>query len=239
MSAGSRAARWAGVTAGYAGVTALLTWPLVGRLSTGIAGDLGDPVFVAWVMAWVDDHLVALLRGVPGAWEAMWQAPIFAPAPDALTFSEHFLGQALQALPVTWLGGDAVLAYNLVFLTTLVLTGVFTHGLAQRLTGSLLAATVAGFLATFNDYRIAWSVSHLHTLSIHWWVAALWAIDVWVETGRRRALAAATAMLVMLHLSSNYLMAYCAPLTAGFGVWALARHGRLRDVRRWWGLAAV
>lgn len=239
MSAGSRAARWAGVTAGYAGVTALLTWPLVRRLSTGIAGDLGDPVFVAWVMAWVDDHLAALLRGVPGAWEAMWQAPIFAPAPDALTFSEHFIGQALQALPVAWLGGDAVLAYNLVFLTTLVLTGVFTHGLAQRLTGSLLAAAAAGFLATFNDYRIAWSVSHLHTLSIHWWVAALWAIDVWVETGRRRALAAATAMLVMLHLSSNYLMAYCAPLTIGFGVWALARHGRLRDVRRWWGLAAA
>jgi hypothetical protein len=239
MSAGSRAARWAWVTAGYLGLATAITWPLVTRLSSAIAGDLGDPLFVAWVMAWVDDHLIQMLRGVPGAWDAMWQAPIFAPAPHALTFSEHFIGQAVQALPVAWLGGNPVAAYNVIYVLTLVLTGVFTHGLALRLTGSRQAAVAAGVLATYNDYRVAWSLGHLHTLSIHWWVAALWAIDVWVETGRARALAAAAAALVLLHLSSSYLMAYCAPLTIGFALWALARHDRWRDAGRWAGLGAA
>ena len=52
------------------------------------------------------------------------------------------------------------------------------------------------------------------------------------------ALAGATASLIALHLSSNYLMAFCAPFTAIFAVWSLARHGRLADIGRWTGVVA-
>jgi len=215
------------------------TWPLVLDLPERLAGDYGDALFVAWVMGWVGDHLRAALGGDIGAWTAMWQAPIFAPSPDALTFSEHFLAQSVQALPVLQLTGNAVAAYNLVYLATVALTGLATHLLTLRLSGRHLAGVVAGLLGTFSDYRVVWSIVHLHTLSIHWWILALWTLDRFVATSRLLPLAGAWAALVALHLSSNYLLAYSAPFTAAFAVWSMARHGRLRDGRTWAGLAAA
>ncbi|MGD9903575.1 MAG: hypothetical protein AB7U83_08895 [Vicinamibacterales bacterium] len=234
--AAPRSLSW-GLAAAYGAAAVAVTWPLALGPTTRLAGDYGDSLFVAWVMAWVGDHLWAVLGGDFGAWTAMWQAPIFAPAPDALTFSEHFLAQSVQALPVLRLTGSAIAGYNFVFLATIALTGLAAHQLTVRLSGHHLAGVVAGLTCTFSDYRFFWSIVHLHTLSIHWWILALWALDRFVATGRAAALAGLTLALVLLHLSSNYLLAYCAPFTVAVAVWSMARHGRLRDPRVWTGLA--
>jgi hypothetical protein len=144
----------------------------------------------------------------------------------------------VQALPVWWATRNPLLAYNVIYLVTMTLTGVAAHGLAVRLSGRQIAGVVAGVLCMLNDYRTFWSLSHLHTLSIHWWIFGLWALDVFIAT-RSRALTAATAALIALQLSSNYLMAYCAPFTAAFAVWSLARHGRLRDRHAWAGVVGA
>ncbi len=225
--------------AGYAAVSAWITWPLVTRLDTSLPGDFGDPVFVSWVMAWVAEHLTAVLRGDLAAWGAMWNAPIFAPETSTLAYSEHFLAQSVQALPVWWMTHNPLVAYNLVFLTTTTLTAVAAHGLAVRLSGWQLAGIVAGLTCAWNDYQTFWSIVHLHTLSIHWWIFGLWGLDVFIGSGSRRALAGATAALIALHFSSNYLMAFCAPFTAAFAVWSLARHGRLADVKAWAGVVGA
>lgn len=232
-------ARGSSIVIGYALLSAWITWPLVTRAGTSIAGDFGDPVFVAWVMAWVSDHLTAMLGGDLGAWAAMWNAPIFAPETSTLAYSEHFIAQSVQALPVWWATHNPLLAYNVLYLVTMTLTGVAAHGLAVRLSGRQLAGVVAGVLCMLNDYRTFWSLSHLHTLSIHWWIFGLWGLDVFIATRSRAALAGATAALIALQLSSNYLMAYCAPFTATFAIWSLARHGRLRDTSAWAGVVGA
>ncbi len=232
-------ARGSGIVFGYALLSAWITWPLVTRAGTSLAGDFGDPVFVSWVMAWVADHLTALMGGDLGAWGAMWNAPIFAPETSTLAYSEHFIAQSVQALPVWWATRNPLLAYNVIYLVTMTLTGVAAHGLAVRLSGRQIAGVVAGVLCMLNDYRTFWSLSHLHTLSIHWWIFGLWALDVFIATRSRLALTAATAALIALQLSSNYLMAYCAPFTAAFAVWSLARHGRLRDRHAWAGVVGA
>ena len=232
-------ARGSSVVIGYTLLSVWITWPLVTRAGTSLAGDFGDPVFVAWVMAWVADHLTAMLGGDLGAWAAMWNAPIFAPETSTLAYSEHFIAQSVQALPVWWATRNPLLAYNVIYLATMALTGVAAHGLAVRLSGRQIAGVVAGVLCMLNDYRTFWSLSHLHTLSIHWWIFGLWALDRFIATRSRGALALATAALIALQLSSNYLMAYCAPFTAAFTVWSLARHGRLRDPRAWAGVVGA
>lgn len=224
------------IVLGYALLSAWITWPLVTRAGTSLAGDFGDPVFVSWVMAWVADHLTAVLGGDLGAWAAMWNAPIFAPEASTLAYSDHFIAQSVQALPVWWATHNPLLAYNVIYLATMTLTGVAAHGLAVRLSGRQLAGVVAGVLCMLNDYRTFWALSHLQILSIHWWVLALWGLDVFIGTGSKRALAGAAAALIALYLSSSYLMAYCAPFTAAFALWSLARHGRLRDARAWGGV---
>src|SRR5258708_2369646 len=118
----------------YFGLTIGLTWPLATGLGHHIPGDFGDPLFTAWVMAWDATHLG---RG----W---WHANIFAPHPLALAYSEHFLPQGLQALPVYWATGNPTLGYNLVFLSTFVLSGLGTFLLARELTASRAPRVAAG-----------------------------------------------------------------------------------------------
>ena len=229
-------ARGSGIVIGYALLSAWITWPLVTRAGTSIAGDFGDPVFVAWVMAWVADHLTAMLGGDLGAWAAMWNAPIFAPETSTLAYSDHFLAQSLLVLPVWWATGNPIGGYNVVYLATMTLTAVAAHGLTARLSGRQLAGVIAAILCTLNGYRMFWALSHLQILSICWWLFGLWGLEVFIATGSRRALAGAKASLVMLHLASSYLMAYCAPFTAAFAVWSMARHRRLRDAGAWAGV---
>src|SRR6185295_13129894 len=98
----------------YVAATIALTWPLAAGLAHHIPGDFGDPLFTSWVIAWDATHLG------PG-W---WQANIYAPHPLALAYSEHFLPQALQILPIYALTKNPVLCYNLLFLSTFVLSAL-------------------------------------------------------------------------------------------------------------------
>jgi hypothetical protein len=222
--------------AALAVVALLVTWPLAAQLTHSLPGDYGDPVFVTWVMAWVNG---AILRG--GA-DGFWTANIFFPERNTLAFSEHFTAQAVMVAPVQWLSGNPILAYNVAFLLTFVLTGFGMYLLTRALTGSDAAGYAAAFIAAFNQYRLVFEVAHLHTLSIHWFPFALYALHRYVVTDRWRYLAAAAAALVALNLSSIYYMAYCAPFVLLFTLVEAARARRLGTVRVWlelWAAAAV
>lgn len=214
------------------------TWPLAASLATSLPGDLGDPLFVTWVMAWVARHLTAAIGGDLGALTAVWQAPIFAPEPNTLAYSEAFFGPAAQALPVYWLTNNPLLAYNLVFLSTFVLSGLGAHVLVVELTGSRVAGVVAGLLFTVNVYR-AVSLSHLHSLSSHWMPWVLAAVLVFARTGSRPVLAGGTLAALALTTSSGYYMVYCGPPMAIFAVLALWHEPAWRMRRGWMALGVA
>jgi hypothetical protein len=219
-----------------AAVALVVTWPLAAHFASGFPGDYGDPVFVTWVMAWVDDRITR------AAFDGFWTANIFFPERGTLAFSEHFIGQSVMVLPVYWVSGNAILSYNVAFLLTFVLTGLGTFLLARALTGSFIAGCVAAFVAAFNEYRLVYELAHLHTLSIHWLPFALYWLHRYFETDKRRHLALAAACLVLLNLSSIYYMAYCAPFVALFVVTEAVATGRWRTLRVWlelWAAAAV
>lgn len=226
-----------GISVGYLVATLAYSWPLAANLSSALPGDYGDPVFIAGIMAWVGAHLTDLLQGNWGAWEAMWDAPFFAPETDTLTYSDNFLTQASLSLPVYWVTGSALIAYNLQFIGAFLLSAVATHVLTWRLTFSHWAGFVAGVLFAFNPSQTLLSRSHLQTLSIGWWVVALAAIDTVAETRSRRGLVIAAIALLALNLASSYYLAYTPILTAFFAVWSLHRHARLRDLAAWRDLA--
>ncbi len=84
--------------------------------------------------------------------DAWWQFPIFHPTRDALTFSEHLLGVSVVALPIRWITGDPVVAYNLTILLTFPLSAMAMFALVLRLTGSAAGAFVAGLVYSFAPY---------------------------------------------------------------------------------------
>jgi hypothetical protein len=220
--------RWTGPAAAaalYTIAAILLTWPLATALATAIPWDLGDPLLNAWIIAWGADHLWRFLCGDFTALAGYWHANIFHPAPYALAYSEHLFPQAVQALPIWALTRNPVLCYNLLFLSTFVLSGLGTYLLVRELTGDARVALVGGFCYAFAPYRIG-QYSHLQVLSSQWMPLALYGFKRYFDTGSLRALAGAAAAALTQGLSCGYYLLFFAPLAAGYVVFGFATRRR-------------
>ena len=99
----------------FLGLTCILTYPLVSRLSWSAVG-LGDPMFNGWVLGWVSDRL---RHGGVG----LFDAPILYPYAHTLAYSEPLLGIAIFVAPVYWLTGNTILTHNVAVLLSFVLAG--------------------------------------------------------------------------------------------------------------------
>jgi hypothetical protein len=244
--------------AGYLAVSVFATWPLAAGLTRHVPWDLGDPQLVMWILAWDCEQLLAILTGDLSRIATFFNAPIFHPAPLTLAYSEHFLAQAIQVLPVYAVTRDPILSYNLLFLSTFVLSGLGTYLFVRELTGDGRAAFVAGLLFAFAPYRMPQG-PHLQVLSSQWMPFALYGFRrffdavggpaavapsaLWPaspkpwrrrEGPRRRwlrPLAGAGAALVAQNLSCIYYMLYFTPFAAAYVIWEAVQRGLWRSRR--------
>ncbi len=156
------------------GLLALVsTHPLWRHLTTAVPSDIGDPLLNTWILAW-DGH--ALLTDAAH----LFDANIFFPLKDTLAYSEHLLGTALPMLPLLLISGEPVLAYNVAFLTSFVLSGFGLYLLALRYTGNRLAAFLAGLAFAFAPYRLS-IIGHLSLLTVQWLPFTLLYLDVFLQ----------------------------------------------------------
>ena len=224
-------------TSSYFVVTLVMTWPLVIGLTRDVPADLGDSLLNMWILAWGAEHAPRVLTGQIPVTE-VWNANIFHPEPLALSFSEHLFGQVLQILPVYHLTGNVILCYNLLFLSTFVLSGLGMYLLVRDLTGNPWAAFVAGLVFAFIPYRIA-QAPHIQSLSAQWMPLALYGFRRFIVTNRVKALAGGSAALLMQNWSCGYYLIFFSPFVALFVVHQIVAAGRWRDWRVWGGFAAA
>ena len=236
MKQSSRPAWYA--AAAYAVIAVAMTWPLARGLARDVAWDLGDPVLNIWILSWDWEQFRGILAGHYSHLRHFFDANIFHPAPLTLAYSEHLVPQALQVFPIYALTGNPILCYNLLFLSTFVLSGLGMFLFARELTGSTTAAFVGGLLFAFAPYRIPQS-SHLQVLSSQWMPFAMYGFRRYFDGGRTRALAGATASIVMQGLSCGYYLLYFSPFAALYAVWEMWRTGTLTDRRTWLSLTAA
>ena len=203
--------------AGYAALVALMSWPLVTDLAGLGVMDRPDGRLNAWILAW-DAHALAHTPG------RLFQAPIFHPLPDTLAFSENLLVPAVIGAPFQALGGP-VLAYNVVLLVSLVVSGLGVQLLVRRESGDRLAAFVAGAFFAAGAHR--WiRLAHLHAQVTLFLPFVLIALDrFWQRRTWGRA-ALVGVLLALQGLSSVYLGAIAA-LVVAVAI-ALAIFGGLR-----------
>lgn len=218
--------------AAYSAIAIVATWPLTRGLGRDVAWDLGDPLLVMWVIAWDCEQILHILRGDFSRIGTFFDANMFHPAPLTLAYSEHFIAQAVQVLPVYAVTKNPILCYNLLFLSTFILSGVGAYLLVRQLTGNGIAAFIAGLLFAFAPYRIPQS-SHLQVLSSQWMPFALYGFRRYFDTRRVRPLIGAAAALVAQNLSCGYYMLYFGPIAAIYVVWEMASRRLLRDGRTW------
>ena len=218
--------------AAYVAITLAATWPLARGLARDVAWDLGDPVLNMWILAWDCEQLRAILGGDFSRFSTFFDANIFYPAPLTLAYSEHLIPQALQVLPVYLVTRDPILCYNLLFLSTFVLSGLGMYLLVRELTGNALAGFIAGLLFAFAPYRLAQS-SHVQVLSSQWMPFVFYGVTRYCATRRLRPLAGAGSALVAQNLSCGYYLLFFSPFAVAYAVWEMWRRDLLKDRTAW------
>lgn len=204
----------------YLGAAVLITWPLAIRLTShlGALQGPGDPYLNLWILgwglhAWVTDPLGVLSGRV-------FDANIFHPAAGALTFSDHFLFQALVLSPVYALTRDAVLCYNLLLIGSIAASGLAMHALARLLTGSATAAAVAGLAWAIWPYRSA-HLNHIQLQALYFLPLALLFLHRLVAK-RRLADALALGCFAALQAVASVYYGVMTALALGVSAAALA-----------------
>ena len=218
--------------AAYLLLTLVATWPLAAGLGRDVAGDLGDSLLVMWILSWDCEQLIRIFSGDLSRIGTFFDGNIFHPAPLTLAYSDHLIAQAIQILPVWAASGNPILAYNLLFISTFVLSGLGTYLLVRELTGHPAAAFVAGLIFAFAPYRLPQS-SHLQVLSSQWMPFVLYGMTRYFAGRRLRALAGAAVALVLQNLSSGYHLLYFPPFAAAYATWEIASRRLWRDRRMW------
>jgi hypothetical protein len=203
-----------------------------------ILGDLGDPLFVCWVLLWTGGQMLRALTGDVGALADYWNGNIFYPAVHTVAFSEHLTPLTIQILPVLAATQNVVLGYNLLVFSTIVLSGLGMYLLVREITGRPLAAFVAGLAFAFAPYRVD-QAPHLQVLSSQWMPFAFLGFRRFFATGRLRALMGGAVALAAQALSCVYYLAYFPPFIAAYCLYEMVSRRRLFAWRTWLALTGA
>jgi hypothetical protein len=176
------------------------TWPLSGNPAHLSRNDNGDTLLNTWAMAWVAHQL-------PRDPVHLFDANIFYPSPLTLGYSEAMIVQGTLAIPLLRLGASPVLAFNLLVIAGMALSGWAVCLLLQRWTGSWAAGYVGGTLAAFNSHVLVRFV-HLQTQHVEFIPLILFALDRVVVSQRVRDALWLGLGFALQGLTSVYLLVF-------------------------------
>lgn len=206
------------VVAAFAALAIVWTRPLIFHLSSRVPHDPGDPVFNTWLIWW-NAHAIPFT-------DRWWNPPVFHPLRGALALSEHLAGIGIITTPVQLAGGSAVTAYNVAFILSFALSGLFTFLLTKTLLKASgahplsinVACLCAALAYGFGPYR-AGQLAHLQVLSSQWMPLALLAMHRYVDEGRKRWLALFACAWLVQALSNGYYLFFFPVLLALWLAW--------------------
>ena len=210
------------VTAGCSLFIAIATWPQVAQLYS--VSDPGDPLFSVWRLMWVTHEFTRNPLNI-------FNGNQFHPEPRTLTYSDPVLMPALLFAPLHALGLHRLVAYNIVFLSGGVLSGVALYYLARALTGRRDAAWIGAAIFTIHPYRVE-HLAHLELQMTMWMPVALWGLHRTLASGRLRDGIATGAAFGAQFLSALYYGTFLIPYMFVIGgcLW-LARGRPLKPLR--------
>ncbi len=129
----------------WLGLTLLLLQPTPHRISSTVAGDLGDSMFLTWTLSWGAHGLATQPLSV-------FDANIFHPHANTLALSDSMLSLAPVFGVLEWMTGDAITALNLLVIGMFVFALVAGHALGSRLFGREDFAILFAVVVCCNSY---------------------------------------------------------------------------------------
>lgn len=157
----------------YLLIACLFTYPLILRLATHGFGVDEDSPYHLWHNWWLGYSLFNLHQS------PLFTSYIFSPQNIPLIYDANAFVFAALTLPLQYLTHNVILASNVVFLFSFVLSGLSMFTLARFVLRekpyAKLAAVFAGFAFTFSPYVLA-QASDGHTNLITTWIIPLYTL---------------------------------------------------------------
>lgn len=201
-------------------LTAIGTYPVSVRMASELHGGGGDSALIAYTIAWDAEALLG--RGtprpapVPSCVPGFFNAPFFHPFPLSLAYSEHLLGIALFAGPISFLSGNPILGANIAFFLAFWLTAFGVYKLVEDMSEDFLAAILAGTAFAFCSFRYN-HIPRTHLLSCQWLPFCLLYLRRYFVGRDGRAIVLAAGFFLLQCLCSWY-QAVFASIAAGIMV---------------------
>jgi hypothetical protein len=206
-----------------------MTWPVVGRLSTHLAGGRDDLWVHQWTFWWIRQ---ALREGLN---------PFYTPYlyfPDGVSLTSHNIAWFNIAL---WLPLQAIFgrvtAYNLVFLIVIALNGFCMYLFAYLETRSRISAFVAGLIFGFWPYTLS-HYDHANMMVLFWVPLSLTMLHHLITQSdpdqsrfRWAWLAAAAISIAMIGITRWQLLIMSSPLLIAYTLYLLSKQDSARRKR--------
>lgn len=189
----------------FAALAVVETWPLASNPAHLSRNDNGDTMLNEWTMAWV-------VHQAPRDIVHLFDANIFHPTPHVLAYSEALLVQSAFAAPLLWAGASPVLAYNLVLIAGLALSGWTMCLVVARWTRDWASGAAAGIVFAFSAALLT-NLPHMQALHVEFVAPMLWALDRLLDDPRVRRGASLALWFTLQALTSYYLL-----VIMGFGL---------------------
>jgi hypothetical protein len=184
----------------FAGLAVVQTWPLATNPARLSRNDNADTVLNEWILSWIAHQL-------PRDPLRLFDANIFHPEAGTLAYSEPLIVQGVLAAPLIWLGASPVLAYNLMLIAGMSLTGWAMALVVARWTGDWIAGVGSGILVAFNAHTLT-RLPHLQAQHAEFLPLALLALDVLLRGPRWSAAVWLAVWFSLQALTSIYLLVF-------------------------------
>jgi hypothetical protein len=155
-----------------------------------------------WAIAWIAHQL-------PRDPLRLFDANIFHPEKHTLAYSEPLIVQGVLAAPLIWLGASPVLAYNILLLSGLALTGWTMAIVVARWTEDDVAGVVAGMIVAFNAHTLT-RLPHLQAQHAEFLPLALLSLDQFLRQPRWSSAFWLAIWFVLQSMTSLYLLVMTA-----------------------------
>ncbi len=186
------------VTLGYIILAAVMTYPLLFQLHSGLVSHSTDVWILAWDNWWIQ-------RALSNGQNIFYTTFMFFPqgvslASHSFSFTHTLISSLLQIFT------DATAAYNLAIWLIFPIAGLGMYLLARYVTKSRAAAWIAGLIYAFAPYHMTQALGHPHLSYVQFIPFAVLSILKAIESPRARYVLGAITALVLTAYAGPHLL---------------------------------
>ena len=189
----------------------LATYPLVTEIDQRVPFDLGDPLYMSWVVSWNNKFILNHQFSL----SALFDTNMYYPYKNTLAYSDLMLVPSIMVSPVYYFTKNPIVTVNSLLFLLLALSAFAMFLLVRHLTESALVALISGFFYLFSSYHLS-QIGHIQLHADAFMLLMLLFLHRWLDSHETKYLALAVFMLFLEALSSWYYAIYAGLLLISF-----------------------